>query len=193
MRAIMLLLALSGSSAFAQDVSIYTGVALGVFDHDNPTPSAFSDSVLSWKLYGGFQLTDHFGLEASRGATGEIDGSASGSPLSIGVRRLSTAHTVDFTLTSAKLMGYLPLQWGALWLGYGYFRMDADVDMTSRISGRISLPVTYDGEMAALGAEWRLGRLDRNFDVRLEYEWWNFPFADANTLAIGVAYRFAGP
>ena len=193
MRAITVLgLALFGSSAFGQNLSLYTGVALGVFGHDNPQPGAFSDSVPSWKLYGGFQLTDHFGFEAARGSTTEIDGGASGSPLSVATRILSTAHSVDYTVTTFKAMGYLPFEWGALWLGYGTFLMDADVDFSAPFSGRSSLSVSDEGEMAALGIEWQLAGLDRSIDVRLEYEWLHFPYVDASTIAVGVAYRFRG-
>lgn len=192
MRAIaILLLALSGFSASAQELSVYTGVAVGAFDHDNPDGGAFSDAVASWKLYGGMQLGEHFGLEIGRSWPSEMDGGASGSPLNVGVHYFSFAHRVDFTTTTFKAMGYLPFDWGVLWLGYGVYMMDADVDANGSF-GPLSLSVDHEDEMAALGVEWRLRRLGRSIDVRLEYEWLSFPFADASTIGVGVAYRFEG-
>jgi hypothetical protein len=187
---VVLALALSGCSVAAQELSVYTGVAIGVFDHKNPDGGDFSDSVSSWKIYGGFQPVQYFGVEVAYGRTDAIEGGASGSPLSVGVRRFHVANRVDFTLTTLKAMGHLPFEWGALWFGYGQFRMNADAEFTLSPGDRRSMSVSDDGEMAALGIEWRLRRFDRSIDVRLEYEWLNFPFADASTIAIGVAYRF---
>jgi hypothetical protein len=193
MRAITFLcLALSGSFAVAQDMAAYAGMAVGIFNHENETGGAFSDKAASWKIYGGFQLNRNLGFEIGRGSTGEIEGGESGSPLSVGVRRFHTAHAVDFTLTTVKVMGYLPLDWGALWLGYGAFRMNADTEFSAPTFGRSSLSIDYDGQMASAGIEWRRSRFERGIDVRLEYEWVDFPFSNASTLAVGVAYRFRG-
>lgn len=187
----MIALLLGSLSASAQGMSVYTGLGVGAFDHENPAGGSFSDTVSAWKLYGGVQLTEYFGLEVARGETSTLDGGA-GSPLRVGVRSFATAHQADFTLTTLKLMGYLPLDWGALWLGVGVFKMAADVDITHGSFGRRNLSVRGEDEMAALGVEWRLDRLGRSIDLRLEYEWLNFPYADASTISFGVAYRFTG-
>jgi hypothetical protein len=192
MRAIAIFwLVLGGFSASAQDLSAYAGGAVGAFDHDNPGGGAFSDTVASWKLYGGFQVGAHFGLELGHGSTSSIRGGASGSPLAVDVRYFSVAHRVDFKTSTFKAMGYLPFDWGALWLGYGFFQMDADVDVANAPFGRTSLSVDDRDEMGALGIEWRLRRpFDRGIDFRLEYEWLSFPLSDVSTLSLGVAYRF---
>jgi hypothetical protein len=193
MRTIILLgLALSSPVAGAQGLSAYVGVAIGMFDHENEAGGAFSDSATYRKLYGGFQLTEHFGFEIGRGSTPDIKGGESGSPLSVGVRRFQTAHAVDFTVTTFRVMGYLPFEWGAVWLGYGGFRMDADARFSVPTLGQSSLSIQDDGQMAAVGVEWRRGRFDRGIDLRLEYEWVDFPFSNASTLALGIAYRFRG-
>jgi hypothetical protein len=189
----ILCLLLCASSAAAQNLSVYAGAAIGAFDHDNPQGGDFSDTVSSWKVYGGAQVTKHFGIEIGHGATSAMHGGAAGSPLHVGVRYFSAAHRVDFTLTTVKAMGYLPFDWGALWLGYGFFLMDADTDFTNASAGRASLSVDDEDDVAAIGIEWRLRRpFDRSIDLRFEYEAWGFPFSDASTIGVGVAYRFEG-
>jgi hypothetical protein len=194
MRAVVILcLLLGGVSASAQSLSIYAGGSVGAFTYDNPRGGAFSDTVSSWKLYGGVQLARHFGFEIGHGSTSELNGDPSGSPVHVGVRYFSVAHSADFTLTTVKAMGYLPFDWGALWMGYGFFLMDADATFTNANAGRASLSVDDTDDVAALGIEWRLRRpFDRSIDLRLEYESWGFPFSDAATIGIGVAYRFEG-
>lgn len=193
MRAVaaILWLLLAGASASGQELSAYAGAAIGALDNDNPGGGAFSDTVSMWKLYGGLQIGSHFGLEVSHGSTGAIHGEPSGSPLAVDVLLFSSAHRVEFTTSTFKAMGYLPFDWGALSLGYGFFQTKADVDVTNSTFGRSSLTVTGRDEMAALGIEWRLRRpFDRSVDFRLEYEWFSFPYSDVSTLALGVAYRF---
>jgi hypothetical protein len=196
MRAVMILgLALGGSSALAQGPSGYTGVAVGVFDHGNETAGAFSDSVSFWKLYGGFQPNQYFGLEFARESTSSLDVDDPGSPLTIATRRLTFAHSVDFRLTTFKAMGRLPLRQLDLWIGYGSYYMDASVDFTFELNSstrRASLSVEDSGELMAVGVDWKLGEAEHTFDVRLEYEWLDFPFSDASTIALGAAYRFGG-
>src|SRR5690606_134059 len=102
-------------AASAQELSVYTGLYVGSFDHENPRPSAFTDSVGMWKVYGGLQLGEHFGFEAAHGSTDALDGGPSGSPLNVGVRMFNAAHRVEFGLTSFRAMGILPLRWGAVW------------------------------------------------------------------------------
>lgn len=194
MRAVAVLVLALGAApaASAQELSAYTGLYVGSFDHENPRPSAFTDSVSSWKVYGGVQLGDHFGFEVAHGSTGEFDGGPSGSPLNVGVRMFNTAHSVQFGLTTFRAMGILPLRWGAVWLAYGGYLMDADVEFTSATIGRASLTEDHEDQTAALGVERRFDRLGRSIDVRLEYEWFDFPFSDASTVGVGVAYRFKG-
>ncbi len=196
MRAFMILgLVLGASPAFAQDLGVYTGVSVGVFDHRNETGGAFSDTVPSWKLYGGCQLGEYFGLEIGREWPSTLEVADPGSPLTIATRRLSTAHSVDFTLTTFRAVGRLPLNRFDLWMAYGTFSMDADVEFDFVLSSTLqsrSLSVEDSDELFALGVDWKLGEIDRAFDLRLEYQWLGFPFSDASTLGIGVAYRFGG-
>lgn len=193
MRAIVILgLALGGSHAFAQDLGVYTGLSIGAFEHNNETGGAFSDSASSWRLYGGFQAGKYFSLEFGRGSTGAINVDAPGGRLTIATRRLQTATHVDFALTTFKAMGRLPLRRFDLWFAYGTFFMDADVDFTTSTGGHGSLSVDDSNELFAFGVDWKLGEIDRLYDVRLEYEKLNMPFSDASTIAVGVAYRFGG-
>ena len=194
MRLLALVLAAFGAApAFAQGLSAYIGVDVGVLAHDVPDPdSPFSDTVGAWKLFGGFQINDYIGFEAARGSSRSLgDDDGVGSPLNVGVHRLHQAHSVEFDLFTVKIKGFLPFEWGSLSIGYGYFNMDADAVWTAPSGDRGSISVGDDGEVATLGIDWRrFGRFDRSFDLRLEYEWFDFPFSNAETLTIGVAYRF---
>ena len=190
MRAVVILgLALGGSPALAQDYSVYTGVAVGVFDHDNERGGAFSQSVSSWKFYGGLQAGRYFSIEAGLESPSAIEVDDPGSPLTIATRRFNPAHSVDIGLTTLKAMGRLPLQRLDLWIGYGTYFMDADVDLTSSMT-RTSLSVDDSGELFALGIDWKLGEVYRQFDIRFEYQQLDFPFSDASTIVVGAAYRF---
>ena len=116
-----------------------------------------------------------------------------GSPLTIATRRLSVAHRADIDLTTVKVMGRLPFRRFDLWLGYGSFFMDADVDFEFTLNSSVnqaSLSIEDSGELFAVGVDWKLGSVDRPFDVRLEYESLDFPFSDASAIAVGVALRF---
>ena len=128
MRAALTLgLALCTSSAVAQELSVYVGGGIGELDHENETGGAFSDTVSSWKVYGGFQVGDHFSMEASHGETSTIEVRAPGGSLSVGNRLLQDAHSVDFELTTIRVMGRLPLDHIDLWMSVGSFRLEADV------------------------------------------------------------------
>jgi hypothetical protein len=189
---VTLWLAVASSSALAQDLGGYAGVAVGGFDHRNETGGSFSDSVSTWRLYGGVLIGEHFGLEFGRGRTSAIDVAAPGAPLSVATRRLNAARRVDFNLATFKAMGRLPFKRFDLWMAYGALVIDADVDFTSALSGPSSLSVDEERELVALGVDWRLGRIDRAYVLRFEYERLNLSFSDASILAVGVAYRFGG-
>jgi hypothetical protein len=183
-------LALGGSSALAQDLAGYAGVAVGEFDYANEFGGDFSDSDSSWKLYGGFQIGEYVSFEGGRTWT-SIEPDPPGAVLSVGTRVLF-AQDVDYELTDLRIMGRLPLKQFDLWFAIGVYEMEADVDFTSFFGGPASLDVYDTGELWALGVDWRLGQIDRTFDVRLEYEVFDFSFADASTLSVGIAYRFGG-
>jgi hypothetical protein len=191
MRAVLILgLALGAPPAFAQDLGVYTGVAIGEFDHSNEMGGAFSDSVSSWKIYAGFQLGEVFGLELGRASPSAIEVDAPGSPLSIATRRFGAVQRVDFGFTTFRLMGRLPLRRFDLWAAYGSVYTDADVTFTTSFGNSSSISIEDSDELWALGVDWHLGDSTSPFDLRLEYESLEFPFSQASTISIGIAYRF---
>jgi hypothetical protein len=190
--ALILGLAIGASRALAQDLGVYTGVAIGEFDHTNETAGAFSETVSSWKIYAGFQFGESFSLEVGRASPSAIEVDAPGSPLSIATRRFGVAQRVDFGLTTFRVMGRLPLRRLDLWAAYGSVYMDADVGFTTFMGNTGSISIEDTNELWALGVDWQLGDGASPFDVRLEYESLGFPFSDAFTISVGVAYRFTG-
>jgi len=186
----ILWLALGASSAVAQELSVYVGAGVGELDHDNEAGGAFSDAVSSWKIYGGFQAGQYFSIEFARGKASAIEVGAPGSLLSVATLRFQAAHSVDFGLSTFRAMGRLPVKRMDLWMGYGSYQMDADVDFTSSFGAPSSISVDDAGELLAMGVDWNFGTLGQPLRVRLEYERLYFPFSDASTVAVGVAYRF---
>jgi len=196
MRAVgILALALLASPALAQE-GMYVGLALGSFDFKEDgaflAPGPFDGTASSWKLYGGFEFNDHFGMEIRYGATDRIEQPFSGTDSSLG--DFSSTFSTDFKTTSIVAMGVLPKDWGALIGGIGYFTADqgADLALTAECCGAISASTSVDddGLMALLGVEWRFGRFGTGVGIRLEYEWMDVTGAGASTLGVGVSYRF---
>lgn len=191
----IVVLALLASPALAQE-GMYVGLALGSFDYKENSaflaPRPFNDTASSWKVYGGFEFSDHFGLEIRYGATEKISQPFSGTDPSLG--DFSSTFSTDFKTTAAVALGVLPKDWGALIGGIGYFNTDqgADLALTAECCGALtdSASVGEDGLMAVLGVEWRFGRFGTGVGVRVEYEWLDITDAGASTLGVGVAYRF---
>jgi hypothetical protein len=189
---ILVALALGASPSVAQELSVFTGVGVGVFDHRNATDGPFSQSVSSWKFYGGFQVGRYFSIEGGAEWPGTLEAEVPGS-LTIATRRFDATYAADIDLITVKAMGRLPIKRFDLWIAYGSFSMDADVDFEFTLNSvvrRSSLTVEDTDELFALGVDWRLGRADRRFDVRFEYEWMGFPFSEAAAFNAGVAFRF---
>jgi len=189
------LIALLASPAFAQE-GMYVGLGLGSFDFKENgaflAPGPFDGTASSWKLYGGFEFNDHFGMEIRYGATEKIAQPFSGTDPTLG--DFSSTFSTDFKTTSAVAMGVLPKDWGALIGGIGYFNTDEGVDLalTAECCGATTggTSIGDDGLMAVLGIEWRFGRFGTGYGVRVEYEWLDISGASAATLGIGVSYRF---
>ena len=188
-------LACFGHPAFGQE-GIYVGLGFGSFDYEEESaflaPSPLEDTVASWRLYGGFEFSEHIGVEVRYGQTEEIDQRFSGTDPVLG--GFSGRFDMTFATTSVVAMGALPMDWGALLGGIGYFDIEADADLavTTDCCGMLTNSVTLgdDGVMAVLGAEWRFGRFGTGWGLRLEYEWLDVENADGSTLGLGVAYRF---
>lgn len=191
----VVVLAFLVSPAFAQE-GIYVGLGFGSFDYEEDAaflaPAPFEDTVASWRVYGGFEINEHFGIEVRYGASEEIEQRFSGTNADLG--EFTSRFDTKFTTTSAVAMGALPMSWGALLGGVGYFdtTADASLRLTAECCGTLEDTITLgdDGLMAVLGAEWRFGRFGTGFGLRLEYEWLDVENASGSTVGVGAAYRF---
>jgi len=192
--AIFILLALVGLPAFAQE-GVFVGLGLGSFDYADSTSDPFfgkrSDTVSSYKFFGGFEFNDHVAIEIGYGSSQDIQESVSGTDSSLG--NFTSSTSTAFTSTTFKIVGQFPLDWGVLIGGLGYFDADTDVKLqfiSDAGSFNADGSLTDNGLMAMLGVEWRFGRFGLGYGVRLEYEWWDVTDADASTIGVGISYRF---
>jgi Outer membrane protein beta-barrel domain len=187
--------ALLASPAFAEE-GMYVGLGLGSFDYAEDSvylaPERFNDTVSSWKIYGGFEINEHFAIEIRYGASDKFHQSFSGTDPNVG--DFTTTFNVDFTTTSAVALGMLPKEWGVLYAGLGYFDTNADLHFRAmtELSGDFSQSgsVGDNGLLGALGVEWRFGRFGTGYGIRLEYEWVDADNASESTIGVGVSYRF---
>ena len=92
-------------------------------------------------------------------------------------------------IETVRGVGYLPLSWGSLFLGIGYFDSDADAflefDDGFTIS-RIEDSASEDGATYILGVQWDFSAVS----LRLEYEDWDIDEADASQFGVGLHWRF---
>ena len=190
-----LLLALLGTAAYAQE-GIYAGVGLGSFDYEEQISDsvfgAIADKVSSYKVYGGFEISDYFAIEMSYGKTSDIIERRSGNDPTLGM--VTADFVIDYTTTALRAVGQVPLDWGVLLAGIGFYSSESDFRelLTAECCGSLSNAGSFaeDGLMAQLGIEWRFGRFGTGFGVRLEYEWWDISDVDASTVGAGISYRF---
>jgi len=191
----VLLSALLGTAAQAQD-SIYVGVGFGGFDYQESFDDIFfgrvSDSVDTYKIFGGFEFNEHFALEMSYRETGDIKqvGSAVLDPVGL----VTDSLTSDFKMTNLVATGQFVKDWGVLLGGLGFFSSDNDVreDLTLECCEPLTLEssIRDDGLSAMLGIEWRFGRFGTRYGIHLEYEWWDIDAADASAVGISFSYGF---
>ena len=181
------------ASVFAQDdvAGGYLGVGLGELSFEEevlPGVYTFDESASAWKLYGGYDFGERLGLELSWTQTSDLEDTVSLLDPDLGA--VSTAVSVELTVLSLRALGYLPLSWGSPFAGIGYFDGDADsvlvVSADLLGSETVSASDSASGATAVLGVRWRL----RDWNVRLEYEWWDADEADLAALGLAAAYRF---
>jgi opacity protein-like surface antigen len=185
-------IACSGAAAQEADRGAYVGFGVASFDYeedvaDSLAPLSFSDSAAAYKLYGGYRFSRYFALEASYQATDTVEESFSGDLPEVGV--INARVGADFDVLAIRAIGHLPLSWGSLFVGAGYF--DADWDAFVEIDDgidffRVDETVSEDGLTVIIGVQWDLS----NVSLRAEYEWWDVDDADATQFGVAVHYRF---
>lgn len=206
MRRVVLLglIFLYAASAVAQDrTGGYIGGEFGIFDYEEDltaiAPGAeFDESSTSLKIFGGYRFGDYLGVEADFRTIDDLDMTQSIFLPDIGTLNIAVGAKID--ATTIRVLGYLPLSWGSLIYGGGYFDYDADLVARVSIDGS-SLPgpppepipdfevrdsASDTGGTAVLGLQWELDKAD----IRVSYEWFNFEDADVQQIGVGVAYRF---
>lgn len=196
MRAIRLVVLLAFASPAMAQEGMYVGLGFGAFDYSESSPGLapepFEDTVSAWKLYGGFELNEHFAFEIRYGATGKIKQTLSGTDPTYG--DFTATFGTDSTITTVLGMGMWPKDWGTPFGGIGYFDSSGDTTLalTTQCCGPFnqSLSISDNGLAAALGIEWRFLRFGSGVALRLEYEWLDADNANASTIGIGIAYRF---
>ena len=195
-RLLACLLASMVSVGHAQE-GVYIGLGYGEFDFeeqfvDEVLGRPVSDSVSSYKLFGGFEINQYFAIEVSYGRDDSSQQSISTNFPSVG--DVFYLVDIDFTKTAVRAVGQLPLDSVVLLAGLGYFSADQDFAEFAQLeccgpvsnSGTVSL----DGMMAQLGVEWRFGRFGTRYGFRLEYEWWDMNEIDASTVGLAFSYGF---
>jgi hypothetical protein len=193
-RLLACLLVSIATNAHAQE-NMYVGFGYGQFDYEenfvDPLLGQVSDSVPSYKLFGGFEFNEHVAVEISYGKDDSIIKSAPAFSLDCG----SGTYQLDleFTKTALRAVGQLPLGSIVLQAGAGYFSADGDIDQFF-VGGPCNFAdessLSDDGMMAQLGVEWRFGRFGARYALRLEYEWWDMSDVDASTVGLAFSYGF---
>lgn len=187
---------LIAAPARAQE-DIYIGVGIGQIEYSHntgdPVLGKISEGAASYKIFGGFGFNEHLALEISYGDTDSIDYRASGNVPPFG--NVTDDVEIEFTTSALRAMGQLPLDWGILVGGLGYYSADrkftevlvAECCGTLRNGGTIR----EDGLTALLGIEWRFGRFGTSTGIRLEYEWLDASSnIDLSTFGLGISYRW---
>ena len=190
----LLFLGLASSAALAQE-GIYVGIGVGSMDYSETTQSGLipkvEDQVSAYKLYGGFEINDHFAIEINYGETDDV--MDSGSQFIPGLGTVTQSTTTELATTVLRGIGQLSYEWGVLQGAIGFYSAEIDfLDtlMVNGSSGTIGGGFSDDGLSAMIGIEWRFGRFGTGFGVRLEYEWLDISDIDAETIGLGIAYRF---
>ena len=181
--------------SWAQE-NAYVGIGFGTFDYKEGTADStfgqVSDSVGSVHLFGGFEFNDYLALEISYGETSDI---INRSTVNIPPFGDVTATTkTDFVITNLTAVGQLPLDWGVLLGGLGYF--SAENNLRETLTAACCEPLFGGGDFnengmsAKLGIEWRFGRFGTRIGLRLEYDWWDVGYADTSQVGFAVSYGF---
>ncbi|MDX1561333.1 MAG: outer membrane beta-barrel protein [Gammaproteobacteria bacterium] len=175
---------------------IYVGLGAGSFDYDEPfNPGArgtVADTLDIYKLFGGFEVNQHLLIEVGYGKTSDLEYATSFTVDPFG--EIDYQYIADFTMTTARAVGQLPLDWGILLAGLGFYSSEndfleiADADCCGRATNGGTL--SDSGATAMLGIEWRFGRLDTQIGFRLEYEWWDIGVADTSAIGLALSYGF---
>lgn len=217
--AFFLLLASFNTAAQQRGLGLYAGIGLGKFqfeeDHGplsvelddrlvnqivgNATQTIgirsarLDDSELSWKIFGGWNITGNLGVEVSYGRANELTSTYSEQ---VGDVTVSANLSTDLDIGTARVMGYLPFRVGAFFGGLGYFSAETSstqnlglvVSGVGSVQNTVNLggSATDSGPSAIVGFQWALPSLV----LRADYELFDMNAGSAATLNVGVSLGF---
>jgi hypothetical protein len=181
-------LLLLASIATAQPTSgPYVGVGVGSFDYQEKDDIGvlISDTTISSRLIGGYQIHENLAIEAAIGKTGDIKESYPFGPFGSGN---SVDLRVDYEFYTVRALWLVPMGRLDLFGGIGYF--DAKSKWDVRATGIGILDEGEDDDSGATlfgGVNFYLNRIT----IRGEYEWFNTDSdLEVWNLGVGVLFHF---
>jgi outer membrane protein with beta-barrel domain len=172
--------ALAASMAAQADTQpgFYAGAGLGTtkIGADELDNTGFDDSDTGFKIFGGYDFNQNFGVEVSYFDLGEGSIEDAGDSASIGVSGLS-----------ASAVGRLPLSdMFSLYGKLGFASYDVDFDFNVAGFGSGSQSDSDSDMIYGVGGALNFG----NFGMRLEYEALNVDGGDINMISLSGLFRF---
>ena len=183
------LLALGGLVAASQTAAqgFYIGGSVGKsdFDDDNAIPDLITSgsvdgSDTGFKIFGGYQFNQHFGVELAWVDLGKAgySGTFSGLPV--------TGGTVETSGLNLSAVGILPLGSGfALFGKAGFFAWESKA---KDVTGGLPFSGKEDGTDLSLGIGASYD-FTKNFGIRAEWERFK-AVGDIDLLSVGIVYKF---
>ena len=170
---------MAGTAAQADtQPGFYAGAGIGTttVGDDDFDGSGIDDSDTGFKVFGGYNFNENFGVEVSYFDFGEASAELSGDSVSVGVSGLS-----------ASAVGRLPVsEMFSLYGKLGFASYDVDVKFNIAGFGSGSGSESDSDMIYGVGGALSFGG---NFEARLEYEALNVD-GDASMLSISGLFRF---
>jgi OmpA-OmpF porin, OOP family len=157
----------------------YAGAGIGTtkVGDDAFDGTGIDDSDTGFKVFGGYDFNQNFGVEVSYVDFGEASISDAGDSLSVGVSALT-----------ASAVGKLPVsEMFTLFGKLGFASYDVDVNFNIAGFGSGSGSDSDSDLIYGVGGALRFGG---NFEARLEYEAINVDSGDVNMISVGGLFRF---
>jgi OmpA-OmpF porin, OOP family len=177
--ALGLMAATTAAQAADTQPGFYVGAGIGStkVGDDGFDGTGIDDSDTGFKVFGGYDFNQNFGVEVSYVDFGEASISEAGDSLSVGVSALT-----------ASAVGRLPVSdmftvFGKL----GFASYDIDVDFNIAGFGSGSGSDSDSDLMYGVGGALSFGG---NFEARLEYEAINVDDGDVNMISVSGLFRF---
>jgi OOP family OmpA-OmpF porin len=179
----------------ADDQGFYAGAGAGLFGvevNDFEAGIGFDDDDTGFRIFGGWQFNEYFGLEAGYG-----DGGTASETIG-DLATLGIEADVDIDVSGFDILVTGTIPFSDTFYGYakaGMFFWDADIAATLREDdGDGGVIVTQDsasesGEDLAYGAGLGID-FDDQFGARIEYMWYDVSDADADFVSANVLVRF---